>query len=94
MIIYRDLMVQLALTADFKRQVLQWDFTTILAKEPSGLIGKPYLSQWEMWEVVMETSEPASTIEATEMLVKILDTYYVKADLKQVADNKNQMNYE
>ena len=39
MIIGRDLMVQLGLTADFKRQVLQWDGTTVPMKEPSGLLG-------------------------------------------------------
>ena len=32
MIIGRDLMVQLKLTADFKRQVLQWDGATVYMK--------------------------------------------------------------
>ena len=42
----------------------------------------------------MQTEEPASTIEATEILVKILDSNYVKADLKQVDNNATQMNTE
>ena len=40
MIIGRDLMVQLGLTANFKCQVHQWDGATVPMQEPSGLIGK------------------------------------------------------
>ena len=52
------------------------------------------LSKCEMPEVVIQTKEPASRREATEKLVKILDNKYVKGDLKQVADNATQLNYE
>ena len=45
MIIGRDLMVQLGLEDNFKRQVLQWDGTTIHMDEPIGLIGKPDLTK-------------------------------------------------
>ena len=41
-------------------------------KEPSGMLGKPYLIQIKMHEVVMQTEEPDSMIEATDRLVKIL----------------------
>ena len=40
MIIGRDMMVQLGLTANFKRQVLQWDGTTINMNEFINLLGK------------------------------------------------------
>ena len=40
----------------------------------------------------MRTSEPASTREATGILVKIFDSTYERADLKQVADNATHMN--
>ena len=36
----------------------------------------------------MQTADPASTREATEKLVNIIDNTYVKADLKQVANNE------
>ena len=42
----------------------------------------------------MQTTEPASTREATERMVKILDGTYVKSDLNQVADNATQLNAE
>ena len=47
-----------------------------------------------MRKVVMQTSEPASTWEATKRMMKILDSTYAKADLKGVVDNNIQMNAE
>ena len=82
MIIGCDLIVQLGLTSDFKCQVLQWGGTTVDMKEPSSLLGQSGLTKREMREVVMQTAEPASTGEATEGMVKILDNTYEKADLK------------
>ena len=38
-----------------------------------------------MREVVIQTSEPYYTIEATEIVVIILDSTYAKANLDQVA---------
>ena len=61
MIISRDLMVQIGLTADFKRQVLQWDGATVNMKGHSSLIGKYDLAKSDMHEVVMQTAEPASS---------------------------------
>ena len=93
-IVVNDLNVQLGLTADFKRQVLQWDGATVYMKEPSGLLGKYDINKRDIREVVMHTAEPDSTREATEKMVKILDSTYEKACLKQVADNSTQMNSE
>ena len=39
-----------------------------------------------MSEVVMQTVEPASTWEATERMVKILDSTYAKAYLEHVVN--------
>ena len=93
-IISRDLMVQLVLTAEFKRQVLQWDGATVHMKEPTGLLEQSNLNNSEMCEAVMQTAEPASTREANEIMVKILDRTYAKAELKQVADYTTHMNAE
>ena len=81
MIIGRDLILQICLTDDFKRQVIQWDGPTVHMKEPRKLIGQSGLTKRKMREVVMQTAEPASTREATERMVKILDIAYAKADL-------------
>ena len=61
MIIGHVLMVQLGLASKFKRQVLQWDGATVHMKESSGLLGQSDLNNFEMDEVVMQTSNPAST---------------------------------
>ena len=37
-----------------------------------------------MWYVVIHNSEPASNIEATERLLKILESTYVKSNLYKV----------
>ena len=85
-------MVQLGLTANFKRQFLQCYGSTVPMKEPSGILGHPDLNNCEMLKVVMQTVEPASTRKVTEKLVKILDSTYAKADLKQVDNSATQVN--
>ena len=90
----RELMVQLGMEADFKRQVLQWYGTTVHMKEPSGMMGKSDLSKRKMREVVMQTAETDFTREATCRLVKILNSNYAKEDLKHLADNATQLNSE
>ena len=94
MIIGRDLMVQLGLTADFKHQVLQWYGNTVHMKETSSLLDKSDLNKREMRKVLMKTADPASTREATERMVKSVGSTYAKSDLKQVADNATQLNAE
>ena len=94
MITGRDLMVQLVLMADFKRQVLQWYVTTVPTKQPSGLLGKSDLSKRKIREVVMQNVEPDYTREDTDRLFKILGINYKKSDLKQVVDKATQLNAE
>ena len=42
----------------------------------------------------MQTDEPDSTWDSNEKIVKILNSIYVKAYLKQVSDNANQLSTE
>ena len=79
---------------DFKRQALQWDGATVHMKEPSGLLEQYNITERDMCKVVMKTAEPASTREATEQMVKILDSTNPNSDLKQVAYNTTQLNAE
>ena len=58
MIIGRYIMVQLDLSVEFKLHVLQWDGITVPMKEHSGMLGKSYLTSYEMREVVIQTVEP------------------------------------
>ena len=74
-------MVKLGLPDNFKHKVLQWYSVTVLMKEPVGLIGQTYVTSSEMYEMLIQTSEPVSIREYTDRLVKILDSTYAKADL-------------
>ena len=56
MIIGCNLMVQLGLFADFKRQFLQWDGVTIPMRYPISLLGKTDLTSFEVRDVVMHTT--------------------------------------
>ena len=53
MIIGHDLMTQLVLTDNFKRQAPQWDDAPIPMNEPSGLLGKSDLGKRKISEVVI-----------------------------------------
>ena len=85
-------MVQIGLMAYFKRQALQWYGATVHMKDPSSFLGQSYITKNNMHKVFMQTVEPASTREATEKMVKILDSTYAKADLKQVTNDATHMN--
>ena len=63
-------------------------------KEPRNFIRQSDLTKREMREVAIQTAEPASTQEDTELMVKILDSTYAKSDLEQVVANSSQMNAE
>ena len=52
------------------------------------MIGKSNSTSRDVCEVVMQTAEPVSTIEATERLVNILNITYANAYLKQVDNNE------
>ena len=56
MIIGSDLMVKLCLTADFKRQVLQWDDATVHMKDSRIFLGQSDLTKREIREVGTQTA--------------------------------------
>ena len=86
-------MVQLGLTTDFKHQFLQLNGATVHMKDSISFLGQSNLTKREMHEVEMYNPEPASMREATEQMVKILDSIYSKANLKQPV-NSIQLNNE
>ena len=44
-----------------------------------------------MYDVAMQTAEPASTREATKIMAKMIDIAYAKSDLEEVASNAVQL---
>ena len=92
MIIGHDLMVQLVLLVDFKCKVLQQDGITVPMKEPIDMIGKSDLTSHEMSKVDMQTAESAFTREATERLVRILDSTYKRANRQHATHDATHLN--
>ena len=56
-------------------------------KEPGNFLGQNDLTKNNIREVVMHTEGQASTIEDTEIVIKILYSTYWKADIDRVADS-------
>ena len=51
-------------------------------------------SKKSIQRIIQQTVEPAATQEATQRVIKILDSNYEKADLEEVVDNAHQLNDE
>ena len=56
MIIGCDLMTNMGIMSDFKRQVLPWDGTYVPTKEPGSILGQTYSTIRKMSGAVMHTS--------------------------------------
>ena len=54
--------------------------------EPTNFICQPDLTKREVQELVLQASEPVFCIEATEIVVKILNSTYEKSYLDKVAE--------
>ena len=87
-------MTKIGPLADFNYIVLQWDGIIVPMKEPSSLLCKTDLTSHEMHEVAMQTEEPVSKEEATEMLVIIMYSTYVKVDPEVLSNNATQLVFE
>ena len=83
-IIGHYIMVQLGLKSDFGCQILEWDNTMVPMKILVNLLVQPGLTKRNIQEVIVQTAEPYSTREATERVLKMLNSTYVKADLDKV----------
>ena len=91
MIIGRDLMVKLGLITDYERKVLMWDGVSVPMRSVYHTDSKPTFSRAEIKQIMTQTAEPIATREATERIVRILDSKYEKADLEQVAANAEDL---
>ena len=78
MIVFRELMVQLGLNENFKCQVIKWYDAALPIKEGNSLLGKIYLTGCKTHKVAMQTSEPASTRGATDIMLKFYRHYILQ----------------
>ena len=80
-------MVQSYLIYYSKCKVLVWDNSVVPMKEPGIFLGKLDLTKCKIQEVVMQTSQPASTEEYNEWFKKLIDSNYAKDYLEKLAKN-------
>ena len=63
---------------------MEWDNIVVPLKETGNFLGQPDLTKRGIQQFVMQTSELYSTIEATQIVVKILESTCETADLDKV----------
>ena len=77
MIIGRDLLTKLNIDVRFSDKTIKWE---------------DQLSRKELKATVLRSVEPKATKEATDRVIKILDSKYEKADLDEVVNNTKTLN--
>ena len=85
MIIVCELMEQIFLKASFGSQILEWGKTEITTKYPDNFLVQPDLTKCYMGNMVIDNSEPYSTRQTTERVVKIFNSTYARYNLDKVA---------
>jgi hypothetical protein len=91
MVIGQDLLVKLGLITDYKRKVLIWDEVSVPMRSVYHTDSKPTFSLAEIKQIMTQTAEPITTQEATERIVRILNSKYEKTDLDQVAAGAEEL---
>ena len=84
-VIGRDLMLELKMDISFARKSVSWEGIEIPMRGFKKL-KKWNISKMEMKAIIQESSEPIVTQEATERILKILDSKYEKANLRLVVE--------
>ena len=82
-IIGRDIMSKLGMDISFEKEVITWEGTEVPMRDFSRL-RKWNLSKYEIRAIIQESNEPLVTQAATNRMIKILDSNYQKANLKNV----------
>ena len=70
MIIGCELIVHLVMKANFGYKIPEWDETLLPMKAAFNFLGKPNLNKHYMQEVFIQSAEPYSARETTEIVVK------------------------
>ena len=90
MIIGRDLLNQLNINMRFSNGTIKWEDQVVPRKNFQKIGKDDHPSKKELRSTILRSIEPKSAREATERVVKILDSKYEKANLdKIVANTKN-----
>ena len=94
MIIGRDLLNELNIDVRFSDKTIKWEDQLVPMKSFKNIWKNEHPSRREIKTTILRSVEPVSTKEATDRVVKILDSKYEKADLNKIADNANNLDKE
>jgi len=89
-VIGRDLMLELGMEISFVKKNVAWEGIEIPMRDFNRL-KRWNISKLEMKAIIQESSEPIATQEATDRIIKILDSKYEKANLKWVAEGAKHL---
>ena len=92
MIIGRDLLRKLKIDVRFYDQTIKFEDQLIPMKSFKQFWENDHPTRKEARAMVLQSAEPKSTIEATNQVVKILDSHYEKANLEEVVQNAHSLN--
>ena len=90
LIIGRDLMNKLEMNISFENKTISWEGNEVPMRDYKKL-KRWNLSAHELQVIIQEMQEPVITKEATDRMIKILDSKYDKANLKCVVDGAKHL---
>ena len=91
MIVGRDLLLELKIDISFENKIVSWEGIDIPMRDFNRL-RKWNISKYEVNTIIRESKEPIVTQVSTEIIIKILDSKYEKANLKAVVDGAMHLN--
>ena len=89
-IIGRDIMSVIGMKIDFQAQTLKWDKTDVSMKHPHELERKVSRLK-DLRSTITVIEEPKATQEATDRVMRILESNYQKANLEEIASQANSL---
>ena len=92
MIIGRDLLSELNIDVRFSDGTIKWEDQLIPMKSLHKIWKNEHLTRNELKATILRSAEPKAKKEATDRVLKILDSNYEKADLNKVVDDANSLN--
>ena len=92
MIFGRDLLSELNIDERFSNGTIKLEDHLIPIKTSIKIWKNKHPTRKELKATVLRSAELKATKEATDKVLKILDSYYEKANLNKVANNANDLN--
>ena len=90
-ILGRDLLLELKMNISFEKKLVSWEGIDIPMRDYNKL-KRWTLNKKEFKAIILGSKEPLVTQEATDQMIKILDSNYHKADLKEIVSSAKHLN--